>query len=435
MQVRSEVSTPQKLGIVADDLTGLQAVAAEFGKFGLGVRTVVAADQLAFDSGIDVLGIDTQSRHLPSREAAAVVHAVVARLRALGVRHVYKQTDSGLQGPLAAEIEAAMRALGAPGAVHAPSCPGLRRVMQGGRQSDETGLDVDVSALWLEQTGCTPAVSDADAWGVAHRERPSAVWLADAQTDAQLHALVSDAWPLHAWDEAPPWLLAGSVGLAGAVACQWRRRVPRPGARPVLVVAGSQQAQTQRQIEVLVTATDALMLDVTDRELSSQAMQVLLAQARSGAAAGCHVVVVVAPQRVPTAVGRGGYPLIAESARQILNLNLRRVMATMLAADSPWPWAGLLIAGGNTADLLARDVLRVLRTQVSAWLAPGVAGAVAELAGGRLLPIVTKAGTWGDTDVLLRGIEWIVAQDLSIGAAAHSYGRSGNTWNVRPSSD
>lgn len=407
---------PPKLAIVADDLTGLQAVASEFGKFGLGVRTVLSVDDLSFDGDPDVIGIDTHSRHLPQHEAAACTHAAVSRLRELGVHHVYKQADSGMRGPLAAEIEAAMLALVARGVVYAPSCPVLRRVMQGGRQRDEAGLDVDVTALWRAQTGRTPAACDATSWEVARRERPAEVWVVDAQTDAELHALVSTAWPLRTADEVPPWLLAGSVGMASALACQWRRRVPRPGARPVLVVVGSQQNQTRRQIEVLAAAADARLLDVNDGNVSDQALQTWLEQAWACAAAGRHLVVTAAPQAGSTTAGTGGYPLISDAARQSLNRNLKRVMQALLTTEAPVPWAGLLVAGGGTADLMARDVLRVARMQVTAWLAPGVAGAKAVLLDGRVVPLVTKAGTWGDTDVLLRGIEWVVVQDL--GAAA-----------------
>jgi hypothetical protein len=60
--------------------------------------------------------------------------------------------------------------------------------------------------------------------------------------------------------------------------------------------------------------------------------------------------------------------------------------------------------------LVSRDVLQIRQFDVRAWLAPGVAGAIALLPGVRKLPVVTKAGTWGDVQVLVRGIEWIMAQ-------------------------
>ena len=186
---------PTKLAIVADDLTGLQAIASEFAKLGLKVRTTLQVRDLTLAGDPDVLGIDTHSRHLPASLAAAAVRSAVGGLRSLGVRYIYKQADSGMQGPLAAEIEAAMQEMGAPGVVFAPSCPLLRRVMQGARQRDEAGLDVDVAALWRAQTGNVPATCKAASWAELRWQYPSPVWLADAQSDAELRALASAAWP------------------------------------------------------------------------------------------------------------------------------------------------------------------------------------------------------------------------------------------------
>lgn len=411
------MTSPPKLAIVADDLTGLQAIASEFSRFGLGVRTVLHPEALTLDGNPDVLGVDTHSRHLPAGQAANAVRAAVGKLHELGIRHVYKQADSGMQGPLAVEIEAAMTALGAPGAVHAPSCPVLGRVMQGARQRDHAGLDVDVAALWAAQTGRTPARCEATSWVSARQGHTSAVWLADAQTDAQLHALAAAAWPLgEPEDGSSPWLLAGSVGLASAVASVWRRRVPRPAARPVLVVAGSLQSQTRRQTETLATVADAQLLVITDQPMSDAQRAACVAQAADCARHGRHLVVSALPGSHATTTGDGGYPLVSESARRSLAENLTQLMRTLLSADGHWPWAGLLVAGGATADMVARDALQVTRTDVQTWLAPGVAGAVAFAADRRQIPLVTKAGTWGDTDVLMRGIEWIVTQDLILRA-------------------
>ena len=373
------------LAIVADDLTGLQAVAAEFCRRGLRVHTFLAPGDVSVDDAADIVGIDTHSRHLGAVEAAETVRRAVTHLRSLGVRHVYKQADSGMQGSLATEIAAAADALGAPGVIYAPSCPVLGRVMLGARQLDGQGLDVDVKSLWRMQTGTEPSLCRASEWAEAQRQRPARTWLADARDDSELMALAESAWPLH--DQTPPWLLAGSVGLAAALARHWQRRVPSSEARSVLIVAGSQQAQTQRQIDVLAQAVDAATLGLPDSAFSEADARTWVARACDVLNAGRHLIAVPSPSPSAAERGAGGYPLITESSRWALEHNLRMALRMLLNEAGGWPITGVLVAGGATSDLVSRDVLQIRQFDVRAWLAPGVAGAVALLPDARRLPV------------------------------------------------
>lgn len=408
------MSARPPIAIVADDLTGLQAIAAEFRKLAFTASTFLHARDASLDGAPDIIGVDTHSRHLPPSEAASIVRATVCRLRDLGITHFYKQCDSGMQGPFAAEITSMADAL-ARGVVYAPACPVLGRVTREGRQVGAGGLDVDISALWRQQTGVAPQMCDASQWAWRSATGDSPAWIVDAQTDADLNTLVTQAWPDVHPPASPPWLLAGSVGLASALAAVWRTCWPLVGARPVLVVAGSQQVQTRRQIDALYLATHAAMVPLPAGRLDAAHVTGLVAQLEAVLAAGRHVVLSALASEAPS--GDPAYPYLGQAARLAFEHNLQRVLNALLAdrmGARGTLIAGVLVAGGATSELLLREVLAAYRLEVDAWLAPGVVASVAHLAGSDRLPIVTKAGTWGDVDVAARAIQWIVERDLQL---------------------
>ncbi len=408
------MSARPPIAIVADDLTGLQAIAAEFRKLGFRVCTFLHVGDASREGEPDIVGVDTRSRHLPPLEAAQAVRATVRGLQALGINHFYKQCDSGMQGPLAAEIVGMADVLGVRGIVYAPACPVLGRITREGRQVGAGGLDVDIGALWRQQTGGGAQLCAASQWGRRSAADGAGTWIVNAQTDAELITLATQAWP-HGDRHAPPWLLAGSVGLASALAAVWRVRWPVEGARPVLVVAGSQQAQTRRQIDALCLATHSAMVPLSAEPMDAAQTTELAMQLEAALAAGCHVVL---GTMAPEATGSDpSYPYLAQATRLALEHNLQCVLKALLARHmgaSGALIAGVLVAGGATSELLLREVLAARSLEVEAWLAPGVAASVAHLADGVRMPIVTKAGTWGDSDVAARGIQWIVECDLQL---------------------
>src|SRR6266511_2397722 len=102
-------ATPsQVVTIIADDLTGACDTGCLFA--GPGPVGVLAAPALpAADSGVitPVVTVDTESRALPPREAAAAIHAAA---RSLGGRladgRVFKKIDSTLRGAAGVELTA-----------------------------------------------------------------------------------------------------------------------------------------------------------------------------------------------------------------------------------------------------------------------------------------------------------------------------------------
>ncbi|MDR2179293.1 MAG: four-carbon acid sugar kinase family protein [Synergistaceae bacterium] len=136
-----------KLLIIADDYTGSLDTGVQFSRKGVSVR-VLTQDQLSFHSpghegydalGCDVLVIDTESRHIPPREARQRVKNAASEAMRHGVAYFYKKTDSALRGNIGAELAGLLDA----GDIESkstncltfvPAFPKSRRVTVGGVQ-------------------------------------------------------------------------------------------------------------------------------------------------------------------------------------------------------------------------------------------------------------------------------------------------------------
>ena len=125
-----------KLLVLADDFTGSLDTGVQFRAKGTRIR-FGSPDNRYFsnlDEDIQVLIIDTESRHLPPEAAAAVIRQVVNDAVVAGVRYIYKKTDSGLRGNIGAELSAALEASGQPLLHFIPAYPQIGRTTKNGTQ-------------------------------------------------------------------------------------------------------------------------------------------------------------------------------------------------------------------------------------------------------------------------------------------------------------
>ncbi len=123
-----------KLFVVADDFTGALDTGVQFAKAGVKVlvRMDAAFDAAALPEDIEVLVVDTESRHLGPGEAFDVVYDAVDLAVRAGIPHIYKKTDSGLRGNIGAELAAALEASGARELDFVPAFPQMNRLTIGG---------------------------------------------------------------------------------------------------------------------------------------------------------------------------------------------------------------------------------------------------------------------------------------------------------------
>lgn len=240
----------RSLCIVADDLSGAADCAAAFaGAFG-----PVSVTFGGVPPGARNLAMDTDSRAMDQDGAtAAVVHAF-ARIPRGGdaAPLVYKKIDSTLRGHVGAELRAALDA--APhfaGVVIAPSFPEQDRTLRGGklflhgRAVDEPGGDLMGA---LAATGLQPALLRQPLVGPLQIRRQIEQGITGGARAVVVDAVTTDDLAQLAaallLPPAAPWLLAGSAGLARALArhvapdADASRAAPPPDG-PVLALVGS----------------------------------------------------------------------------------------------------------------------------------------------------------------------------------------------------
>ena len=122
--------------IIADDLTGAIDAGVHFA--GKGMATHVIPDFIPgifadYDlSGVDVLVINTESRHIDPSLAAERVSVAAGFAMDSGISHIYKKTDSTLRGNIGAELDALLTATGRKYLPFIPAYPALKRYTRKG---------------------------------------------------------------------------------------------------------------------------------------------------------------------------------------------------------------------------------------------------------------------------------------------------------------
>jgi len=141
-----------KLLVIADDLTGATDTGVQFAKQGIAtfVTFDMDVDIKTLSADLQVLVIDTESRHLPPDKAAGRVKKVINSARKQGVAFFYKKTDSTLRGNVGAELDAALESSGSKKLAFIPAFP------KAGRYTIKGSQYIGNKLLHLTQFGSDP---------------------------------------------------------------------------------------------------------------------------------------------------------------------------------------------------------------------------------------------------------------------------------------
>lgn len=122
--------------IIADDFTGALDTSVHFAKRQISTLATTNRDIdfWSLPPDIQVLAIDTETRHLPGEEAYRIVLDVARRAVKAGIPYLYKKTDSTLRGNIGAELSALMDAAPNSPLVFAPAFPSNGRTTVRGHQ-------------------------------------------------------------------------------------------------------------------------------------------------------------------------------------------------------------------------------------------------------------------------------------------------------------
>ena len=244
--------------VLADDFTGALDTGMQFAKNGAATIVTTDPDYNPADDEIQVLVIDTETRHKQPEEAAAVISAITAKAAESGTRIFYKKTDSALRGNIGAEIEAMLRASKGKGVHFLPAFPKMDRIVQDGTLYVEGRPVADsvfgkdpfepitrsrISEILAQQTDIGVTVRNSALKGCP----PEGIIVYNTQTDAQMEDIVKDL----DMDDGIV-LLAGCAGLAASLgrlffSGEEQTTLPR-GEEGLLIVSGSVNEVTCGQI-------------------------------------------------------------------------------------------------------------------------------------------------------------------------------------------
>lgn len=345
------------LRLLADDLTGALDTAAEFVPltgpvrvFWHGAIAAALPASAALDSG---------TRELSPEWAAAIVADLTQHLA--GAEIAYKKIDSLLRGPTLIELAACLRAGPWRSCLLAPAFPFQGRITVGGvqmaRSMDGTWTAAGDLVAGLRAIGATAQP------GRLESDLPDGISVFDAVTDDDLRRIAG-----FVRTQRYPVLLAGTGGLAQAIAAD---AVPADTPRldmPILGLFGSDQATTAAQLAACGRHHLHLPEDAPDA-----AARIAARLSATGIA--------LASLALPSGLSRAEAALRIDTAFNRLTATLSRP-GTLLAAGGE-TLRGLCIGlGADSLELIGR-------------LQPGVP--VSRLRGGRWdgVTVVSKSGAFG----------------------------------------
>ncbi|MCP3728113.1 4-hydroxythreonine-4-phosphate dehydrogenase PdxA [Paraburkholderia sp. CNPSo 3272] len=423
--MNAPTSGDARLLVIGDDLSGTADCAVTCTHHGLrsvvnlGVESANAADD------VDVLAVDTDTRrHAPAE--AARTNAQAWHVFA-GGRRVYKKIDSTLRGNVAAEVAGLVPVAGM--AIVAPAFPQAGRTTRNGQQLI-FGVPVEASEVWknehikgkadlcsmLTEAGLHvgQVTLDTVRAGVAtvhsnlvefQREQVQAV-VCDSETDEDLATLATASatlsgvfWVGSAGLAAPlvrVLVESGSRSLDAGKKSGGLSMEALPSQRGVLAVVGSMSSVSHQQVAALRSNANGT---VDFFEVNAQALVNPVSPATLALTAG-----------VTEALCRGRHAVVALSQSERLpvadSASLARCLAERLAPAAEHA-GGLIATGGETARALL-STMGIESLEVVEEIERGVP-LLAATYGGRTLPVVTKAGGFGQPETLYRAWQRLVA--------------------------
>ncbi|WP_246102367.1 four-carbon acid sugar kinase family protein [Streptomyces piniterrae] len=357
--------------VIGDDLTGSNATGALYTRLGLRAITVGALAQVRrYAHQVDVLVVNTASRHWAPSRAYAAVKAVVET--AGEVPLVVKRVDTTLRGNPGREIDAVVDALTvrAPSArvrvLAVPAFPDAGRTTVGGlhlvdsvpltrtavardpfdpvrhsRVADVLGTQTrrSTAELTLDVVERGP-----DAVAAALSESRAAIVVCDATENAHLRTVAVAAARLAAQDGVR-WVAMDSGPFGAALAAELGLRPEGAAPAPILAIVGSVTDRTRDQLARTETALGARWVDLDPTHPDPDRLMGALRTAAQEGAAVLGVRVAPEPRPSPATEAPAGPDPDPDTAARILRC-LADVARRAVAEFRP---GGLYASGGDVA--------------------------------------------------------------------------------------
>lgn len=403
--------------VVADDFTGANDAGVTFAQRGSRVDVALSADYQR-DEGAAVCVLNSDSRALSADEAYSRVFSLVeTALAQQTTGWLVKKIDSTLRGNPGAEAEAMMKASRQQIAIVAPAFPAAGRTLIAGLcrvngtlltdtefASDPKTpvLSADIREIFRTGTGmtCVSIGLEAIRSGKLTAELASltgpVIAFVDGEKDSDLDCVIEAAGRL----PTRP-LLIGSAGLCDAMA---RRLAPRPRPR-LLAVIGSMSEVTQQQIDSLRPRTDTRHGFINIEDALSDRLEHYREQIVHALHQGEHCIVHTSASRedrhqIDALCGQ--LKLSRSELGERICASLGELTRSVMSDVSP---EALYLSGGDVA-LAASRALGASGFRITGCVAHCVPWGHF-LGSAWHMPVMTKAGGFGDENTLLKVLHFI----------------------------
>lgn len=383
--------------LIADDLTGAADTSAPFASHGLSTRLLLDIQQET-PTTTQVTALSTRSRELEPEPAKAAVDYACRWVDQHGLRsqYLFKKIDSTLRGHIADELSVFVNHFGIERILVSPAFPSQGRTTLHGTHHVH---GIPVSRTTFARNSFTdhlperfrkitdmpkhhiPIEKLRGSQKLSLKFEQPGMFIPDIQSDADMLRIV------HAALESGITHFCGSAGLGRALAAALGRKPDHEPAfemctKPLLIVAGSRNQATIDQVEeARKTGVPVVPLNAPNVDISRE-VQFYLSHGKS---------VIMSSQTPRTE------EFTPDAVRGVLGELVREIIESVRPGM-------LVMTGGDVAAAVCRE-LSVTGVSLYGEIEPGMPVGALESTTVSGLPILTKAGGFGDRRAFVRMLE------------------------------
>lgn len=418
-----------RIGIIADDYTGSADTGVQFAKKDL-KTTIVQEHHRIRDAFVrsSVVVVDTESRSDSPEVAYEKVVSTIIEFQKAGCDLIYKKIDSTLRGNIGAELDAILDTQDVGTVVVCPAYPKAGRITIGGYhlvhqeliQNTEIAEDAEfpikeshIPTLLRQQSRYQ--VSSIEIADVMEGKLPlmQAIKLHIADGD---RILVIDAVSQHDLttiasvmvDFESQLIICGSGGLAEELSDVIQDVSARTG--NILVIAGSVRSVTAQQIARAQKQLKAHVIDIKVEQILTKNEHVMIEETQriTQQTLKCYTkkqdVIIRWAESQKKAMEFFELGRLNKLDDQVIRAQIGEILGQVtLKIMASIEIKGLILTGGETAFNVFKS-MDVVEVRVDNEILPGIP--LMQIVGGKFdkLPVITKAGAFGDSDALVQSI-------------------------------
>lgn len=425
-----------RIGIIADDLTGAADTGVQFAKRGL--TTLVIIDKDYREDILDrmqILAFNTNTRNVVPEIAYKRVNRVAKILKNKGVKCIYKKIDSTLRGNIGIEIESVMDVFDVETVILTASLPVHKRITVGGYQlvnqvplqSSEIARNLNSSipeshlpTLIQSQTkrkvghiNLSVVMQGIEALRqeiLTHQKKGFEIIAVDAANKNDLATIANAIVAMELTK-----IIVGSAGLASELPSALGLKTKAESAirkkeGVVVAICGSKSRNAIRQIlkakEMTGNGVIGINIDriLTGKKSMDEELRKALRETKKLISKEKNIIVKLSDSKTVSGEEMSLKPRIETAVMKEKILEVLGRLAYKIVKSSKV--AGLVLTGGETA-VSACKKLNSWGIVLGDEVLPGIP--VGELVGGEFegLNIITKAGSFGEEDTLVKAIKYL----------------------------